>query len=274
VTGDWLKKTPSSAAPPQIDPRVANTARAWNYMTGGKDNFEVDREAARQLFGVAPVLRVAAPASRAFLRRSVRYLAGDAGIRQFLDIGTGLPTGGNTHEVAQAVAPECRVVYVDNDPVVLAHARALFTSVPGGVTSYIDADARDTGMIIAEAAATLDLRQPVAIMMVDLLNFIGDDATVRSMLSVLMGAVPSGSYLAIMHPASDLDPTLLEAERLWNTLAPQRVTLRTREAVTGFLTGLDLVEPGLVTVPEWRPDADQPAPEQAIPLYAVVARKP
>jgi hypothetical protein len=274
VTGDWLKKTPSSAAPPQIDPHVANTARAWNYMTGGKDNFEVDREAARQLFAVAPVLRVAAPASRAFLRRSVRYLAGDAGIRQFLDIGTGLPTGGNTHEVAQAVAPECRVVYVDNDPVVLAHARALFTSVPGGVTSYIDADARDTGMIIAEAAATLDLRQPVAIMMVDLLNFIGDDATVRSMLSVLMGAVPSGSYLAIMHPASDLDPTLLEAERLWNTLAPQRVTLRTREAVTGFLTGLELVEPGLVTVPEWRPDADQPAPEQAIPLYAVVARKP
>ena len=274
MTGDWLKKTPSAVSPPQIDPHVANTARAWNYMVGGKDNFEVDREAARQLFAVAPVLRVAAPASRAFLRRSVRYLASEAGIRQFLDIGTGLPTGGNTHEVAQAVAPECRVVYVDNDPVVLSHARALFSSAPGGVTSYIDADARDTGMIIAEAAATLDFRQPVAIMMVDLLNFIGDDATVRSMLSVLMGAVPSGSYLAIMHPASDLDPTLLEAERLWNTLAPQRVTLRTREAVTGFLTGLEPVEPGLVTVPEWRPDADEPAPELLIPLYAVVARKP
>jgi S-adenosyl methyltransferase len=274
VTGNWLQRTPSAAEPPQIDPHVANTARAWNYMVGGKDNFEVDREAARQLFAAAPVIRVAAPASRAFLRRAVRYLASDAGIRQFLDIGTGLPTAGNTHEVAQSVAPECRVVYVDNDPVVLAHARALLTSAPCGVTSYVDADARDTGMIIAEAAATLDFRHPVGIIMVDLLNFIGDDATIRSMLSVLMGAVPPGSYLAIMHPASDLDPDMLEAERLWNTLAPQRVTLRTREAVTGFLAGLEPVEPGLVTVPEWRPDPGEQAPDQVIPLYAVVARKP
>jgi O-methyltransferase involved in polyketide biosynthesis len=276
VTGNWLQKTPSPAEPPQIDPNVANTARAWNYMVGGKDNFEVDREAARQLFAVAPVLRVAALASRAFLRRAVRYLASEAGIRQFLDIGTGLPTGGNTHEVAQSVAPGSRVVYVDNDPVVLAHARALLTSAPGGVTSYIDADARDTGMIIAEAAATLDFRRPVAIIMVDLLNFIGDDATVRSMLSVLMGAVPPGSYLAIMHPASDLDPALVEAERLWNMMAPQRVTLRSRSAVTGFVSGagLEPVEPGLVTVPEWRPDSGEPVPDQLIPLYAVVARKP
>jgi hypothetical protein len=274
VTGDSLQQSPFPAGTPKIDPHVANTARAWNYMVGGKDNFEADREAARQLFAVAPVIKIAAPASRAFLGRAVRYLAGEAGIRQFLDIGTGLPTAGNTHEVAQSVAPECRVVYVDNDPVVLAHARALLTSAPGGVTSYVDADARDTGMIIAEAAATLDFGRPVAIMMVDLLNFIDDDATVRSMLSVLLGAVPSGSYLAIMHPASDLDPALLEAERLWNTLAPQRVTLRPREAVAGFLAGLEPVEPGLVTVPEWRPDSGEPTPELRIPLYAVVARKP
>ena len=218
-------------------------------MVGGKDNFEVDREAARQLMEVAPVIRVAAPASRAFLGRAVRYLADEAGIRQFLDIGTGLPTAGNTHEVAQSVAPDCRIVYVDNDPVVLSHARALLTSDPAGVTSYIDADARDPGKIVMEAGATLDFREPVAIMMIDLLNFIDDDEAVGSILSRLTAAVPSGSYLAVMHPASDLDQALLEAERRWNLLAAQRVRLRSREDMTRFLTGLQLVEPGLVTCP-------------------------
>ena len=243
-------------------------------MVGGKDNFEVDREAARQLMEVAPVIRVAAPASRAFLGRAVRYLADEAGIRQFLDIGTGLPTAGNTHEVAQSVAPDCRIVYVDNDPVVLSHARALLTSDPAGVTSYIDADARDPGKIVIEAGATLDFREPVAIMMIDLLNFIDDDEAVGSILSRLTAAVPSGSYLAVMHPASDLDQALLEAERRWNLLAAQRVRLRSREDMTRFLAGLQLVEPGLVTVPEWRPDKGEPVPAQLIPLYGVVARKP
>jgi S-adenosyl methyltransferase len=242
-------------------------------MVGGKDNFEADRAAARALMEVAPVIRAAAPASRAFLGRAVRYLVGQAGIRQFLDIGTGLPTAGNTHEVAQAVAPECRVVYVDNDPVVLSHARALLTSSPQGVTSYIDADARDPGTILAEAGAVLDFGTPLAIMMVDLLDFIEDDTAAAAAVSALIDAVPPGSYLAIMHPASDLDPALAEAERLWNQLAAQRVRLRSREAVAGFLAGLELVEPGLVTVPQWRPDPGQPAPEEAIPLYAAVARK-
>jgi hypothetical protein len=269
-----MRGTAFSAPLPKIDISVANVARAWNYMVGGKDNFEADREAVRQLWRVAPVLRVAAPASRAFLRRAVRYLAGPAGIRQFLDIGTGLPTAGNTHEVAQSVAPECRVVYVDNDPVVLAHARALLTSLPGGVTSYVDADARDAGTIIAEAGATLDFGQPVAVMMVDLLDFIEDDSAVRSTIETLIAAVPSGSYFAIMHPASDLDLGLPEAEKLWNQLAPQRVRLRSREDVLGFLAGLELVDPGLVTVPEWRPDEGEPVPVELIPLYAVVARKP
>ena len=259
---------------PKIDTSLANVARAWNYMVGGKDNFEVDRMAARQLMEVAPVIRVAAPESRAFLGRAVRYLAGGAGIRQFLDIGTGLPSAGNTHEVAQLVAPDCRVVYVDNDPVVLTHARALLTSSPDGVTSYIDADARDPGTILAEAASTLDFRAPVAIMMVDLLNFIEDDGVASSAVAALTAAVPSGSYLAVMHPASDLDPALLEAERHWNQLAAQRVRLRSREQVEGFLGGLELVEPGLVTVPEWRRAADEPAPGEPIPLYAAVARKP
>jgi hypothetical protein len=274
VTDDAVRGTTFSSPLLKIDITVANVARAWNYMVGGKDNFEADREAVRQLWQVAPVIRIAAPASRAFLQRAVRYLAGQAGIRQFLDIGTGLPTAGNTHEVAQSVAPECRVVYVDNDPVVLVHARALLTSLPGGVTSYVDADARDPGTIIAEARATLDFGQPVAVMMVDLLDFIEDDAAVRSTIEALIAAVPSGSYLAVMHPASDLDPALLEAEKVWNRLAPQRVRLRSREDVLGFLAGLELVEPGLVTVPEWRPDAGEPVPAEPIPLYAVVARKP
>jgi S-adenosyl methyltransferase len=261
------------AGGPRIDTSLANVARAWNFMVGGKDNFEADRAAARALMEVAPVIRAAAPASRAFLGRAVRYLVGQAGIRQFLDIGTGLPTAGNTHEVAQAVAPECRVVYVDNDPVVLSHARALLTSSPQGVTSYIDADARDPGTILAEAGAVLDFGTPLAIMMVDLLDFIEDDTAAAAAVSALIDAVPPGSYLAIMHPASDLDPALAEAERLWNQLAAQRVRLRSREAVAGFLAGLELVEPGLVTVPQWRPDPGQPAPEEAIPLYAAVARK-
>jgi hypothetical protein len=262
------------AAVPRIDTSMANVARAWNYMVGGKDNFEADRVAARQLMEVAPVIRIAAPSSRAFLARVVRYLAGEAGIRQFLDVGTGLPTAGSTHEVAQSVVPESRVVYVDNDPVVLTHARALLTSAPQGVTSYIDADARDPDAIIAEAGATLNFSEPVAVIMVDLLNFIEDDDVARAAVSVLTRAVPSGSYLAIMHPASDLDPALPEAEQRWNQLAAQRVRLRSRAEVAGFMAGLELVEPGLVTVPEWRPEPGDPAPGQLIPLYGAVARKP
>jgi O-methyltransferase involved in polyketide biosynthesis len=258
---------------PRIDTGLANVARAWNYMVGGKDNFEVDREAARQLMEVAPVIRIAAPASRAFLRRAVRHLAGQAGIRQFLDIGTGLPTAGSTHEVAQAVAPACRVVYVDNDPVVLVHARALLTSDPAGVTSYIDADARDPDTIITAAGATLDFGEPVAIMLVDVLNFIDDEAA-GQVVPRLTAAVAPGSYLAIMHPASDLDPALPEAGQRWNQLAAQPVRLRSRAEVTRFLAGLELVEPGLVTVPEWRPEPGEQRPAQLIPLYGAVARKP
>ena len=259
---------------PKIDVNVANTARTWNYMVGGKDNFAADREAARQLVMVAPVMVAAALASRAFLRRTVRYLVGGAGIRQFLDIGTGLPTAGSTHEVAQSISPECRVVYVDNDPVVLTHARALLTSAPEGATSYIDADARDPHAIIAEAGRTLDFTRPVAIIMVDLLNFIRDNQTVHFIMSALIDAVPSRSHCAIMHPASDLDPAMLEAERRWNRLAPQKIRLRSRAEVAALVDGLVPVEPGLVTVSEWRPDEAELAPAQLVPLYGVVARKP
>jgi S-adenosyl methyltransferase len=273
-TPEWKGGNPYPLDVPKIDANVANTARAWNYLVGGKDNFEADREAARQLVAAAPVIGVAAPASRAFLRRAVRYLVGEAEIMQFLDIGTGMPTAGNTHEIAQSLAPSCRVVYVDNDPVVISHVRTLATTFPDGDTSYIDADARDPATILVQASKTLDLTQPVAVMMIDLLNFIEDDQTAGSVVAALMAAVAPGSHLALMHPASDLDPALLEAERRWNQLAAQRVRLRSRGQVAGFLVGLDLVEPGLVTVPEWRPAPEEAGPAETIPLYAAVASKP
>jgi hypothetical protein len=257
----------------QINASVPNVARVWNFLIGGKDNYEADRLAAERLVGAAPVMAAVAPASRAFLGRAVRYLVRDVGIRQFLDIGTGLPTAENTHEVAQSLAPECRIVYVDNDPVVLSHARALLTSSPEGATSYLDADAREPEKILAEAGATLDLGSPVAVVMVDLLNFISEAAEAAEILSALMAAVAPGSYLAIMQPASDLDPELLIAQRAWNQVATQPVTLRTRAEVAGWFDDLELVEPGLVTVPEWRPGPGDPSYDGVMPLYAAVARK-
>jgi O-methyltransferase involved in polyketide biosynthesis len=257
----------------RVDTRTPNIARAWNFMVGGKDNFEADRAAAQRLFAVCPSIKKAAPASRAFLKRAVRYLAGQEHIRQFLDVGTGLPTAGNTHEVAQGTARDCKVVYVDNDPVVLNHARALLTSTDEGTTSYIEADARDPDAILAAASQTLDFSQPVAIVMVDLLNFIDDDNTVRNSLTTLTKAIAPGSYLVIMHPASDLDPDLLQAERLWNQVSPQRTKVRRRDQVAEFFQGLELIDPGLVTVAEWRPDDGDAEYDIVIPLYGAVARK-
>jgi hypothetical protein len=262
------------AGVPRIDTNLANAARLWNYIVGGKDNFEADRAAARRLVAVAPVIRMMAPATRAFLVRVVRYLAEDAGIRQFLEVGTRLPTSNSAHELAQSIAPESRVVYVDDDPVVLAHDRAMLTSAPEGVIGYIDANARDPRAIITEARATLDLAQPVAILMVGSLHYIEDDQVAASSVAALTGAMATGSYLTIIHAASDVDPAMRQAEWYWNQMCAQRLRLRTRDQVAGFLEGLELVEPGLVTVPEWRPDASEPAPEQQIPMYAVVARKP
>jgi S-adenosyl methyltransferase len=262
------------AGVPRIDTNVANAARVWNYIAGDKDNFEADRVAARRMMAAAPVVRVIASATRAFIRRGVRYLAGEAGIRQFLEVGTRMPSATSTHEVAQSVAPECRVVYVDDDPVVLAHDRAMLTSAPEGVVAYVDTDARHPGRIITEAGATLDFAEPVAILMVGSLHFIEDDQVAASGMAALTGAVAPGSYLAVIHGASDVDPGLREAEWHWNQMCAQRLRLRTRDQVARFLAGLELVEPGLVTVAEWRPDAGEPAPGQQIPMYAAVARKP
>jgi hypothetical protein len=271
VADEWLKKTIHPVKVAQVDATAPNVARVWNYLVGGRDNFEADRKAARQLIVASPVMEQVAPASRAFHRRVIRFLTLEAGIRQFLDIGTGMPTAGNTHEVAQEAAPESRIVYVDNDPVVLAHARALLTSTVEGVTSYVDADAADPGAIIEQARATLDFGAPVAVVLIDILNFIGDGAVVTQILRTLRAAMVPGSYLAVMQPASDLDPSLEAAQRQWNQVAPTPVVLRPRAEVAGWTEGLDLVEPGVVPVTWWRPEDS--GPPAAMPLYGFVARK-
>jgi hypothetical protein len=259
-------------AMPKIDPSVPHSARFWNYLVGGKDNFESDREAARRILAVLPVLADTARSERKFLGRVVRFLALEGGIRQFLDIGTGIPTANNTHEVAQSIAPECRIVYVDNDPIVLAHARSLLTSTAEGATSYVDADVQDPGLILREAAQTLDFSQPVGIMLLGILNFVVDFDSSREILSQLVAAVPAGSYVVIEHPASDLDPAMLAGARRWNEMTDAKIILRTRDEVASYFAGLRLIEPGLVELQDWRPDDE--APPGAVPLYAGVARKP
>jgi hypothetical protein len=273
VTEEWLKGTTRPVKRAQIDTTAPNVARVWNYLVGGRDNFDIDRKAAKQLIAAAPVMEHVGLASRAFLRRVITSLAGEDNIRQFLDIGTGIPAAGNTHEVAQSIAPESKIVYVDNDPIVLTHARAMLRSAEG-VTSYINADARDPAKILSEARETLDFGAPVAVVLIDLLNFISDDSEVRSILATLMEAFVAGSYLVIMQPANDIDATLLAAEQRWNQVAASPVSLRGRDEVTAWFAGLDLVEPGIVMAPEWRPDADDPKYDMPIPLYVGVARKP
>jgi S-adenosyl methyltransferase len=275
VTDDWLRATTRPVRFAKIDPRVPNVARVWNYLVGGRDNFAADRFAALQLIDAAPVVEAIAPAARAFLYRVVSYLAADAGVRQFLDIGTGIPTAGNTHEVAQAVDPRCRIVCVDNDPVVLVHARALLRSSPEGVTSYLDADAREPGKIIEAARETLDFDQPVALVLIGVLNFIeGTAAEIAAIIGRLLDPVPSGSYLAVTQLASDLDDTLLTAQRRWNEMAATPVWLRDRAAVTAWFTGLELIEPGVVELDQWRPAEGDPRYDGVLPMYGAVARKP
>ncbi len=269
MSDDWLKATSRTLKPAQVDSSVPNVARVWNYLIGGRDNFESDRRAAAQLVAASPVLAQAAAVSRAFLRRSVSFLAAEAGIRQFLDIGTGMPAAGNTHEVAQAVAPACRVVYVDNDPVVLSHVRALLRSSHEGATSYIDADARDTSGIIARAGDTLDLTEPVGVVLIDVLNFLEDAGSV---VARLVRALPAGSYLAVMHPAQD--ERLALSARHWNQIAATPVFLRDRDQVAGWFSGLELIAPGLVDVNQWRPGPGDPACPGGMPLLGLVARKP
>jgi O-methyltransferase involved in polyketide biosynthesis len=271
---NWLPPAapggPGSAA--EFDTSVAHPARVYDYWLGGKDNYAADREAAEQVIAANPHVLAGVRANRAFLGRAVRYLAGEAGIRQFLDIGTGLPTADNTHEVAQQVAPACRIVYVDNDPIVLAHARALLTSTPQGATAYVQADLRDPGKIVREAAATLDFSQPVAVMLLMILQYIPDPDDPWGIVARLLDAVPPGSYLAVSDTASDIDAEVVaESARRYNQrLGPVRQTRRTRAEFARFFEGLDLVEPGVVPLPRWLALA---SPSQRIPAYAAVGRK-
>jgi hypothetical protein len=266
--------TSGHEAAPAFDTSVAHVARVYNYWLGGKDNFAADRAAAEQAMAAFPGIVLSARANRAFLRRAVTYVAREAGIRQFLDVGTGIPSADNTHEVAQSVAAESRIVYVDNDPVVLTHARALLTSTPDGATDYIDADLRETDKILAAAASTLDFAEPVAVMLMAILQHLSDDDDPYAVVGQLVAAVPSGSYLVLSHPAKDIHAAEMAAmaDRL-NQMMAEKVTFRTEPEVARFFDGLELAEPGLVNVPDWRPETEDEASSPAA-LWSGVARKP
>ena len=274
MTSDGAAGPAAETVPPPFDTSVAHQARMYDYLLGGKDNYASDREAVEQALKIWPDMPFTARANRAFLGRAVSYFAREAGVRQFLDIGTGIPTAGNTHQVAQAIAPESRVVYVDYDPIVLAHARALLTSDGGCVTDYVDADLRDTSAVLDSAARTLDFSRPVAVMLLSILHVIGDEDAPREIVGALLDAVPPGSYLALSHPASDIAPEQgSEAARRLNERGHQAVTLRAEEEVAGFFSGLEMVPPGLVQVQQWRPAVTGYLPGP-VAMWAAVARKP
>ncbi|MFB8247538.1 SAM-dependent methyltransferase [Streptomyces sp. NPDC055952] len=265
--------TSGSPAHQNIDTSVPHSARIWNYWLGGKDNYPVDEQAGDAYTAVFPGIVTIARSSRAFLRRNITYLAAEAGIRQFLDIGTGLPTADNTHEVAQRVAPESRIVYADNDPMVLAHARALLYSTPEGATAYVDSDVHDPDRILAAAADTLDFSRPTALILSNILGHIQDHEQARSIVTRLMGALPSGSYLSINDGSRGIDPVFEQAQDAYNESGAVPYTLRTVDEITSFFDGLKLLDPGVVSVPLWRPDPADPAPE-VIAEHGGLALKP
>ncbi|ADL46333.1 MULTISPECIES: SAM-dependent methyltransferase [Micromonospora] len=278
MTSDAPGTAPESG---RIDTTVAHPARRYNYWLGGKDNFQADRDSGDAMAARFPTIRISALENRRFLRRAVRHLAGEAGIRQFLDIGTGIPTADNTHEVAQSTDPRARVVYVDNDPIVLAHARALLTSSPEGATAYLDADLRDPERILAhpDLRRTLDLSQPVALMLLAVLHFVPDGEDPYAIVGRLLDALPAGSYLAASHATHDYLPEELaaEAKAAARGGGPHGViNLRSREEVVRFFDGLELVEPGVCSVAEWRADGEpEPRPSVVdVSMYGGVARKP
>jgi S-adenosyl methyltransferase len=259
---------------PDFDTSVPHIARVYDYWLGGKDNFAADRELGEQTLQAYPNLVFSVRANRAFLARTVRFLAGEMGIRQFLDIGTGIPTAHNTHEVAQGIAPSSRIVYVDNDPIVLSHARALLKSTPQGACAYLDADLRDPDTILAGAAKTLDFSQPVAVMLLAVMHFVGDDAEAGSIISRLTAACEPGSFVVISHAAGDIDAEQqTEMVRRLNQSVAEKATLRDQAGITRLFGGLELVEPGVVPVSDWRPDSDLEA-ARPTGLRGGVARKP
>jgi hypothetical protein len=268
----------------EIDRTVAHMARIYDYLLGGTNNFAIDREVAETVTGALPggieVARANIRANRDFLAWAVRWLAAEQGIRQFLDIGTGIPNADNVHAVAQQTAPDARVVYVDHDPVVLAHAHTLLQSTPEGATAYLDGDIRSPGHILTEAAQVLDLTEPTAIMLLGILHYLPDDEDPLGLVAKLLDAVPSGSYVVLSHLASDLFPEamaeLADRHNDGDNQTAEQAVLRSRTEVARFLDGLDLVEPGVVPLNDWRPGGTNPlnVGDTVIPIYGAIARKP
>ncbi|EGX57568.1 hypothetical protein SZN_22116 [Streptomyces zinciresistens K42] len=262
-----------SGEPPRLNSGVAHNARVWNYWIGGKDHYEVDQRVGEHVAGMFPVIRDIARADRDFLGRAVRLAAEERGVRQFLDIGTGLPTADNTHEIAQRVAPDSRIVYVDNDPIVLVHARALLTGTREGVTAYIEADVHDPDAVVERASVTLDFGAPVAVMMLGILNFVLDHDKAREIVRRVMAAVPSGSLLVLTHPTFDAEvggEGQIPAMEFWNENATPPITARGGADIAAFFEGLELLEPGLVSCSRWR----APGSPAAVPQYGAVGLKP
>jgi O-methyltransferase involved in polyketide biosynthesis len=257
----------------QIDTTVPHSARIWNYWLGGKDNYAIDRQVGEHVAKLFPNIVDEARISRSFLRRAVRYLAAEGGIRQFLDIGTGLPTADNTHQIAQRVAPECRIVYADNDPLVLAHARVLLTSSGEGIAEYVGADVHDPGAILAEAAKTLDFTKPVAVIMNGIMGHVTDDDEARSIVARLVDGLPPGSYLTLSD-GSDTSEEGVESMRFYNQSGAVPYHLRSPEQIGRFFDGLELLEPGIVPRNRWRPDITPPRSQAPSAGYGGVARKP
>jgi hypothetical protein len=282
MTGtSWMKPGPEEDRPEPVDLQMhrPHPARVYDYLLGGKDNFAADRAAAQEALQANPDGRISPRENRAFLRRVVHYLAAEAGIRQFLDIGTGLPTSPNVHEVAQAVIPDARIAYADNDPIVLAHARALLTSGPAGKTAYINADLRDTDSILASAALrdTLDLTRPVALLLIAIMHFVPDQDGPDGIVSRLLDALPAGSYLALSHLTGDFDPRAWEG--VAEVYARNGMVMRVRSLpeIKRYFDGLELIEPGVVLLPRWRPgpgdERENPPSDAAVSVYGGLARK-
>ncbi|WP_131768822.1 SAM-dependent methyltransferase [Candidatus Protofrankia californiensis] len=259
--------------PANLNPDVPHIARIYDYLLGGRNNYAADREVGEQIMAAVPSTAASVLANRAFLGRAVHHLATEAGIRQFLDIGTGLPSADNTHEVAQRAAPTSRIVYVDNDPIVLVHARALLASSPQGATAYIESDLRNPDAVLKKAAATLDFTSPVAVMLVAILHCIADEDDPYGIVTTLLDAVPSGSYLVFSHPASDIIPEgMRQAQTHINASATEKIIFRSHAEVSRFFDGLELLEPGIVPTTQWRPDPG--ADTTPMPVWAGLARKP
>ncbi|PJE99526.1 translation initiation factor IF-2 [Streptomyces carminius] len=266
----------ADAAHSRIDTTVAHSARIWDYWLGGKNHYGVDQAAGDHIRTIHPGITDYARADRAFLGRAVTHLTGEVGIRQFLDIGTGLPTTDNTHEVAQRIAPESRIVYTDNDPIVLAHARALLTSTPEGATDYLDADLHDPDTILREAARTLDLTRPTAVMLLGIVMFVHDDDRARAIVRQLMDAVPSGSYLVLSHTVTAPGMEHMDAAvEYWNSVGTPKLLQRTPGEIARFFDGLEVLEPGIVSCSRWRPEPTPTGePPEEVALYCGVGRKP